>query len=95
MYGEKWDSFYRTTNAAHAYTRIHYHIIRPSCLPVIILTLTPRFSALRIVSALSCLGGSNKGSNPQKVQGPPGLSLVFSETSLKGHHTILLNMETS
>lgn len=51
--------------------------------PVIILTQTPRFSALRMVSALSCLGGSNKGNNPQNFQGPPGLSVVFSGTSWK------------
>jgi hypothetical protein len=57
------------------------NITRNLHVPVIILTLTPRFSALRMVSALSCLGGSNKGNNPQNVQGPPGLSLVFSGTS--------------
>lgn len=50
-------------------------------LPVIILTQTPRLSALRMVSALSCLGGSNNANNPQNVQGPPGLSLVRSGTS--------------
>lgn len=48
--------------------------------PVIILTLTPRFSALRIVSALSCLGGSKRGNRPTNCHGPPALSLVFSGT---------------
>lgn len=49
--------------------------------PVIILTQTPRLRALRMVSALSCLGGSNKGNKPQNVQGSPGLSLVLSGTA--------------
>jgi hypothetical protein len=48
---------------------------------VIILTLTPRLSALRIVSALSCLGGSKSGMRPTKCHGPPGLSFLPSGTS--------------
>lgn len=50
---------------------------------MIILTFTPRFSALRIVSALSCLGGSKSGIRPMKDQGPPGLSFLPSGTSWK------------
>lgn len=46
--------------------------------PVIILTLTPRSRALRIVSALSCLGGSKRGNRPTNSQGPPAPSFVFS-----------------
>jgi len=49
--------------------------------PVIILTFTPRLSALRIVSALSCLGGSNRGRSPINCHGPPGLSFFPSGTS--------------
>lgn len=49
--------------------------------PVIILTLTPRLSALRIVSALSCLGGSKSGMRPMNCHGPPGLSFLPSRTS--------------
>lgn len=50
-------------------------------IPVIILTFTPRFSALLMVSALSCLGGSKRGMRPINCQGPPELSLVPSGTS--------------
>jgi len=53
----------------------------PSILPVIILTFTPRFRALVMVSALSCLGGSKSGSRPTNCHGAPGLSLFFSGTS--------------
>uniref|UniRef100_A0A7C8ZI85 Uncharacterized protein n=1 Tax=Opuntia streptacantha TaxID=393608 RepID=A0A7C8ZI85_OPUST len=51
--------------------------------PVIIFTFTPKFRALLIVSALSCRGGSNKGSKPTNCHGPPGLSFVFSGTSCR------------
>ena len=47
---------------------------------MIILTLTPRSKALLMVSALSCLGGSNKGNTPTNSHGPPGLSFVLSGT---------------
>jgi len=57
-------------------------------LPVIIFTLTPRLRALRIVSALSCLGGSKRGNNPTNCQGPPGLSLVASGTSCETNKRI-------
>jgi hypothetical protein len=57
-------------------------------LPVIILTFTPRLSALLIVSALSCLGGSNNGNRPTNCHGPPGLSFVLSGTSCYTNHTI-------
>lgn len=50
-------------------------------LPVIILTLTPRLRAWRMVSALSCLGGSKRGNKPTNCHGLPGLSLVFSGTT--------------
>jgi hypothetical protein len=62
-------------------TSVLVPIIGFSLLPVIILTQTPRLSALWIVSALSCLGGSNKGNKPQKVHGLPALSFDFSGTS--------------
>jgi len=45
------------------------------------LTLTPRFSALRMVSALSCLGGSKRGISPINCHGVPGLSFLPSGTS--------------
>nr|CAB3469632.1 unnamed protein product [Digitaria exilis] len=48
--------------------------------PVIILTLTPRWRARRMVSALSCLGGSNSGRRPMNCHGSPELSLLFSGT---------------
>lgn len=51
--------------------------------PVIILTFTPRLRALRMVSALSCLGGSNSGRRPTNCHGPPGDSFDFSGTSCK------------
>jgi len=53
----------------------------PQILPVIILTFTPRFRALVMVSALSCLGGSNSGNRPTNCHGAPGLSLSFSGIS--------------
>lgn len=49
--------------------------------PVIIFTLNPRLSALLIVSALSCLGGSNKGMSPINCHGLPELSFDPSGTS--------------
>lgn len=49
--------------------------------PIIILTLTPRSSARRIVSALSCLGGSKSGKRPTNSHGFPTLSLLFSGTA--------------
>ena len=52
-----------------------------TCSPVIILTFTPKFRALLIVSALSCLGGSNRGRSPINFHGPPGLSFLPSGTS--------------
>lgn len=52
-----------------------------SNIPVIILTFTPKLRALRMVSALSCLGGSKRGNKPTNCHGAPGLSLVFSGTS--------------
>lgn len=61
-------------------------------LPVIILTLTPRFNALRIVSALSCLGGSKRGINPINCQGPPGLSFLPSGTSCDIMTNVVSNM---
>ncbi|WVZ18051.1 hypothetical protein V8G54_005373, partial [Vigna mungo] len=48
--------------------------------PVIILTLTPSSIARRMVSALSCLGGSKRGSRPKNSHGSPALSFVFSGT---------------
>lgn len=50
-------------------------------IPVIILTFTPRFRALDIVSALSCLGGSNRGMRPINCHGLPALSFLPSGTS--------------
>lgn len=66
----------------HAIYKIHckHSKVKPKK-PVIILTFTPRFSALLIVSALSWRGGSNNGNNPQNSQGPPALSLSPSGTS--------------
>ena len=52
-------------------------------LPVIILTFTPRLRALRMVSALSCLGGSKRGNKPTNCHGDPTLSFVLSGTSCK------------
>ena len=49
--------------------------------PVIILTMTPRLSALLMVSALSCRGRSNSGRSATNCHGLPGLSLRFSGTS--------------
>jgi hypothetical protein len=51
--------------------------------PVIILTLTPRLSALLIVSALSWRGGSKRGKSPMNCHGPPGLSFLPSGTSCR------------
>lgn len=51
--------------------------------PVIILTLTPRSRARRIVSALSCLGGSKSGKRPKNSHGSPVLSLFLAETVCK------------
>eukprot|EP01018_Ginkgo_biloba_P039659 Gb_36098 [translate_table: standard] len=75
------------SNDADGYIFVPIPSLRPvsfaiaSWSPVIILTLTPRLSALRIVSALSWRGGSNKGSKPTNCHGPPALSLFFSGTS--------------
>lgn len=55
-------------------------IYRQCYKPVIILTLTPRFKALLMVSALSCLGGSNRGRRPTNSHGPPVLSFDPSGT---------------
>lgn len=77
---QKWSAFYIARNCI-ALSIPPYKITKASSLPVIILTQTPRLSALRIVSALSCRGGSNNGNKPQNVQGPPGLSLDFSGIS--------------
>ena len=51
------------------------------CAPVIILTLTPRSSALLIVSALSWRGGSKRGRRPTNSHGAPELSLFPAGTS--------------
>lgn len=45
-----------------------------------------------MVSALSCLGGSNKGNKPQNVQGLPGDSLVLSGIVLKFDQMKSVNM---
>jgi hypothetical protein len=50
-------------------------------IPVIIFTQTPRSSARRMVSALSCRGGSNSGRRPQNTHGPPWPCFDFSGTS--------------
>ncbi|BAS93351.1 Os05g0319850 [Oryza sativa Japonica Group] len=48
--------------------------------PVIILTLTPRLSARRMVSELSWRGGSKSGSTARNCHGVPGASLLPSGT---------------
>lgn len=59
--------------------------------PVIILTFTLSSRALRMVSALSCLGGSKRGNNPTNSHGSPTLSLVFSGTV----HKFIIPMQSN